>query len=172
VARGGDNRLVAARGIEAVKGRPVDYPERDGKPVGETDFHIAVILHSRQRVGERFQPLPPAADGGVQSKELGLILLPREDMLRLVDVSTGAMLPALEEAVELALAAQQHVQREEERARHEAERAHHEAERARHEAERARHEAAHAAREAARADRAERESARLRGELETRKRSR
>jgi hypothetical protein len=24
------------------------YPERDGKPVGETDFHISAIFHLRQ----------------------------------------------------------------------------------------------------------------------------
>lgn len=35
-------------GMEALARDRIEYPERDGKPAGETDFHITVIFHLRQ----------------------------------------------------------------------------------------------------------------------------
>jgi Uma2 family endonuclease len=209
----------------ALQTRRVDYPERDGKPVGETDFHISVILHLRQaldlhlrhqpdtyvaanmflyyeeghpqavvcpdvfvvrgvpkrkrrtfklweegaapgvvievtslssriedlgnkravyemlgvreyflydplgeylrpalrgfrRGGEQFRELKPAAGGALRSVELGLILRPEGDSLRLVDSATGQKLPALDEAVDQARAAQERAEAEAKRAEH------------------------------------------------------
>ncbi|WP_423222697.1 hypothetical protein [Candidatus Amarolinea aalborgensis] len=52
------------------------------------------------RLSDRFYtPLPLAADGTLLSDELGLILRPENEMLRLVDPATGQSIPTINEAL-------------------------------------------------------------------------
>jgi Uma2 family endonuclease len=41
--------------MEAVQTKHVHYPESDGKPMGETDFHVSVILYLRQALAHYFR---------------------------------------------------------------------------------------------------------------------
>jgi Uma2 family endonuclease len=41
--------------MEAVQSRHLEYPESDGKPMGETDFHVSVILYLRQALAHYFR---------------------------------------------------------------------------------------------------------------------
>jgi Uma2 family endonuclease len=109
--------------------------------------------------GKEYAELEPNDDRSLSSTQLGVILRPQEDLLRVVDAQTGEVIPALDEAI-------LRTEQEMERARREAERADQEAERARQETERARQEAEKAIREAQRADAAENEAARLRALVE------
>ncbi len=108
--------------------------------------------------GGFFRPMTLAADGVLQSRELGLILRPEGPMLRLVDPATGLALPTLGEAVEQA-------EEEARRAQEEGRRAQEEAERAKKEAKRAEEAGKRAQEESRRADAAEAELALLRAEL-------
>jgi hypothetical protein len=94
--------------------------------------------------GDQFEPLDPAPGGVLRSRELGLLLRPEADVLRLVVEQTGEILPDLGEAMQRVETATQ---------------------RAAAEAQRAEAEAQRAEAEAQRADRAERELARLRAEI-------
>jgi Uma2 family endonuclease len=53
----------------------------------------------------RYQPVPANADGTLYSDELGLVLRPEIEFLRLVDPRTGQALPTMEEAMGLYIAA-------------------------------------------------------------------
>ncbi|MFZ1240837.1 MAG: Uma2 family endonuclease, partial [Anaerolineae bacterium] len=94
--------------------------------------------------GRFYTPIPSTADGALISDELGLILRPEKEMLRLVDPSTGRAIPTAAEAMAQAQA---------------------EALRAQTEARRAQTETQRAQIEAQRADRAEAELARVQAEL-------
>jgi Uma2 family endonuclease len=52
--------------------------------------------------GGKYQPLKPAADGSLTSKELGLGLVAKEHLLRLIDARTGQPIPTRQERAELA----------------------------------------------------------------------
>jgi Uma2 family endonuclease len=47
-----------------------------------------------------YAPIPHEADGAVHSNELGLLLRPEQNLLRLIDPATNQMLPTLDEAVD------------------------------------------------------------------------
>jgi len=70
-----------------------------------------------------YYPMEPAADDTVFSPELGLILKPAGQLLRLVDPSTGEELPTLDEAVEATAEALRLAKAEAQRAKTEAQRA-------------------------------------------------
>jgi Uma2 family endonuclease len=95
--------------------------------------------------GGEYVPLEPAADGSLFSQELGLILRPDGDLLRVINPATDEIVPGMEDTY---IYAEQ------------------EAERAKQEAERAEQETERAEQEAQRADAAEAELERLRTELE------
>jgi len=63
-----------------------------------------------------YVPLEPDADGSITSAELGLILRPREDRLRIVDPETGELIPEPLEAVARAAEATQRAEQESQRA--------------------------------------------------------
>ncbi len=72
----------------------------------------------------RYQALPFSSYGELMSQELGLILRPQGDLLRLVDSSTGQVLATSKESARRVEMAEQKAQLEEKRARVEAQRAH------------------------------------------------
>jgi Uma2 family endonuclease len=51
-----------------------------------------------------YTPIPHEAGGAVHSNELGLLLRPEQNLLRLIDLETGQALPTLDEAIERAQA--------------------------------------------------------------------
>jgi Uma2 family endonuclease len=74
-------------------------------------------------IGEEYEPLPPADDGGLLSAELGLRLVPEGDRLALFRFRTGERIPAppeayqmLEEAEQRARQAAQQLEQERRRA--------------------------------------------------------
>ncbi len=54
-------------------------------------------LMAYRLIGNQYEPLPPAEDGGVLSAELGLRLVPEGENLTLIDFRTGERLPSLPE---------------------------------------------------------------------------
>jgi Uma2 family endonuclease len=44
--------------MDALAKDTIEYPERDGRPMGETDFHISVILYLRQALDFHFRQTP------------------------------------------------------------------------------------------------------------------
>jgi Uma2 family endonuclease len=96
-----------------------------------------------------YAPILHQQDGGIYSQELGLLLRPEQNLLRLVDPATGRALPTLDEAVDEIAETMERVDEEAQRAQAEAQRAQAEAQRA---------------------DTAEAELARLRAQLEELKR--
>ena len=131
-------------------------------PLGE---YLDPRLQGLRLSGRFYTPIPSTADGALISDELGLILRPEEEMLRLVDPSTGRAIPTTAEAMAQAQAEALRAQAEARRAQAEARRAQTEAQRAQTEAQRAQTEAQRAQIEAQRADRAEAELARVQAEL-------
>ncbi len=110
-------------------------------PLGE---YLSPPLQGFQLAEGRYQPMRPSPEGTLYSQELGLILRPEGNLLRLVNPATGEPLPTLEEAIELMQVMMERAQAEAQRAQAEAQRA----------------------------DRAEAELARLRAELERLRRQR
>lgn len=115
------------------------------------DEYLSPQLQGFSLVKGYYQPMTLQPDGTLSSQELGIILRPEGNFLRVVDPVTGEAVPTLDEAVDLAFM-------ETERAKTEAERA------------KAAYEQAHAASaqaraEAQRAEAAEAEVARLLAEL-------
>ena len=88
-------------------------------------------------VNKAYQPIMADVDGDLYSEELRATLTIEGKLLRLIDPRTGAVVPALEEAVELAEQEAQRAEQEAQRAEQEAQRAEHEAQRAEQEAQRA-----------------------------------
>ncbi|HXV98416.1 MAG TPA: Uma2 family endonuclease [Anaerolineae bacterium] len=109
------------------------------------DEYLSPRLQGFRLVNNYYQPVTLSATGTLSSQELGVILQPEGELLRIVDPVNNETVPTLDEAVK--------------RAETEAERAQTEADRARTEAERAQT-------EAKRADTAEAELQRLRAELD------
>jgi Uma2 family endonuclease len=68
-------------------------------------------------IGDEYEPLPPAQDGGILSAELGLRLVPEETNLALFHFRTGERLPFLPEAYQLLEEVRQHARQTEERSR-------------------------------------------------------
>lgn len=66
-------------------------------PQGE---YLKPRLQGFQLVQDFYQPLAPNKDGSLRSKELGLILRPDGNLLRLVDPASGELVPTLDEALE------------------------------------------------------------------------
>lgn len=124
-------------------------------PLGE---YLAPRLQGFRLSDRFYTPLPLAADGTLLSDELGLILRPENEMLRLVDPATGQSIPTINEALAQAQVEARRAQTATQRAQTEAQRAQVEAQRAQAEAQRAQV-------EAQRADQAEAELARVRAEL-------
>jgi Uma2 family endonuclease len=89
-------------------------------PLGE---YLQPNLQGFTLVKGRYQVLPLSAEGELVSRELGLILRPQGDLLRLVDSYTGQMLATSHESIRRAELAEQKAQLEEERVRVEAQRA-------------------------------------------------
>ena len=58
-------------------------------PLGE---HLKPRLRGYSLVDGHYQPLSPSPQGSLLSLELGLILFPEGDILRLIDISTGELL--------------------------------------------------------------------------------
>lgn len=135
--------------------------------LGVTEYFLFDPLHEYmddQFMGFRLEdgeyvPLEPAADGSLFSQELGLILQPDGDLLRVVNPDTNEIVPGMEETYAYA-------EERQERAEQETQRAEQEAQRAEQETQRAEHEAQRAEQEAQRANAAEAELERLRAELE------
>jgi Uma2 family endonuclease len=123
------------------------------------DEYLSPRLQGFRLVNNYYQPMTLSAVGTLSSQELGAILRPEGELLRVVDPVTNEIVPTLDEAVKLAEAEAKRAQAEAERAQAEAERAETEAKRAETEAERAQA-------EANRADTAEAELERLRAELD------
>ena len=76
-------------------------------PLGE---YLQPHLQGFTLVKGRYQALPLSAEGELISRELGLILRPQGDLLRLVDSYTGQMLATSHEAVRRAELAEQKFQ--------------------------------------------------------------
>ncbi len=145
-------------------------------PLGE---YLDPRLQGFRLSGRFYTPMPLAADGALLSHELGLILRPEDEMLRLVEPATGQNIPTIGEALFQAQVDARRAQTEAQRAQAEAQRAQAEAQRAQAEEQRAQAEEQRAQAEerkaqaeerkaqaeAQRADRAEAELARLRAEL-------
>jgi Uma2 family endonuclease len=129
------------------------------------DEHLKPALQGFRLAGQQYRKLAPSKSGILRSKELGLILHPQGNFLRLVDATTGEFLPDLSEAMNRAAAEQERAAAAAKRAETEAKRAETEATRAETEARRAETEAQAAKAERARAERAEREVARLRARI-------
>ena len=55
-------------------------------------------LQGHLLAGGKYRPMQPAADGSLESRTTGLILLPEEIQLRLVDAATGELLMRSKEA--------------------------------------------------------------------------
>lgn len=108
------------------------------------DEYLSPHLQGFALVDSYYQPMKLLPDGTLRSQELGVILRPEGNFLRVVDAASGEAVPTLDEAVDQTFI---------------------EAERADAEAERAQAEAEHARIEAERADAAEAEVARLQAEL-------
>jgi Uma2 family endonuclease len=68
-------------------------------------------------IGDEYEPLPPAEDGGLLSAELGLRLVPEEESLALIRFRTGERLPLLPEAYQMLEEVRQYAREAEERAR-------------------------------------------------------
>ncbi len=68
-------------------------------------------------IGDEYEPLPPAADGGLLSAELGLRLVPDGTDLALIHFRTGERLPFLPEAYQLLEEVRQYARETEERNR-------------------------------------------------------
>jgi hypothetical protein len=69
------------------------YPESDGKPMGETDVHIDVLIYLREALRDHFREAPQVyVAGNLVSQELGLELRVEEGRLRLVNPATGGRL--------------------------------------------------------------------------------
>lgn len=68
-------------------------------PLGE---HLKPRLRGYSLENKRYQPISLSSQGTLLSLELGLILFPQGDILRLIDITTGELLPtALEIHAEL-----------------------------------------------------------------------
>lgn len=65
-------------------------------PVGE---HLKPRLRGYSLVERHYQPISPSPQETLLSLELGLILFPEGDILRLIDISTGELLPTSLEAL-------------------------------------------------------------------------
>lgn len=76
-------------------------------PLGE---YLQPHLQGFALVKGRYQALPLSAESELISRELGLILRPQEDLLRLVDSYTGQVLATSHESVRRAELAEQKVQ--------------------------------------------------------------
>ena len=147
---------------EDTENKPLLYAE-----LGIKEYFLFDPLHEyldEQLMGYRlvnkaYQPIMADADGDLYSEELRATLTIEGKLLRLVDPRTGAVVPALEEAVDLA-------EQEAQRAEQEAQRAEQETLRAEQETLRAEQETLRAEQETQRAELAEAEVARLRAILQ------
>jgi hypothetical protein len=59
-------------------------------PLGE---HLKPRLRGYSLENKRYQPISLSSQGTLLSLELGLILFPQGDILRLIDITTGELLP-------------------------------------------------------------------------------
>lgn len=81
-------------------------------PLGD---YIKPRLRGYSLVEGRYQPISSSPQGSLLSLELGLILFPEGDILRLIDISTGELLPtSLEALTEI-----QHIQLEKQKVQQE-----------------------------------------------------
>ncbi len=87
------------------------------------DEYLQPRLQGLTLVQGRYQALPLSSEGELISRELGLILRPQGDLLRLVDSYTGRRLATSHESIRRAELAEQKARLEEERVRVEAQRA-------------------------------------------------
>jgi Uma2 family endonuclease len=94
------------------------------------DEYLQPDLQGFTLVKGRYQALPLSLEGELISRELGLILRPQGDLLRLVDSYTGQMLATSREYARRVELAEQKAQLEEERTRVESQRANSETQRA------------------------------------------
>ena len=72
---------------------------------------------------QKYAPLAPDQDGRFWSEELGLLLHPEGDILRIIDPQTGKPVPSLGEAIILAEQESQRAEQESQRAEQESQRA-------------------------------------------------
>jgi Uma2 family endonuclease len=75
-------------------------------PEGE---YLQPRLQGFRLVEGRYEPIAPDAEGRLRSEELGYLLVPQGIFLRLLDETTGALLPT---GIERALAAELHAEQE------------------------------------------------------------
>ncbi len=94
------------------------------------DEYLQPRLQGFTLVQGRYRALPLSAEGELMSRELGLILRPQGDLLRLVDSSTGRVLATSKEYARRVEMAEQKAQLEEKRAYVETQRARSETQRA------------------------------------------
>lgn len=80
------------------------YPDSDGKPMGETEYHILAITHLYEPRLQGFQlvagvyvPMKSHQSERLSSQELGLDLVIDAHLLRVVDPKTRRRLPTSEE---------------------------------------------------------------------------
>lgn len=73
-------------------------------------------LMAYRLIGDEYEPLPPAEDGGILSAELGLRLVPEGEYLSLIEFRTGERLPRMSELNEILLAVQHKASQAEQRA--------------------------------------------------------
>jgi Uma2 family endonuclease len=116
-------------------------------------------------IGDAYEPLPPADDGGLLSAELGMRLVPEGPLLALFSFRTGERVPAPPEAYQLWEQASQRARQAEEELYRERQRAGEEARRAEQERQRAEQERQRAEQERQRAEQLAAEVARLRALL-------
>jgi len=115
--------------------------------------------------GLMYTPVIPEHDGSLFSAELGLKLIRKGHMLRLLDPETGRLVPNVDEAVSMAEKETRRAEKEVRRAEKEARRAEKEARRAEKEAHRAKEAEARAEKETCRAEEEARKAAHLAAKL-------
>ena len=83
-------------------------------PLGD---YLPQALVGYRLIGEEYEPLPPAQDGGMLSAELGMRLVPEGSRLALFEFRTGKRVPTPPEAYRMVRTLQQQLSQVEEQAR-------------------------------------------------------
>jgi Uma2 family endonuclease len=113
--------------IELTSGQTAKEDQEDKKQLyqelGVREYFLFDPLHDYLQqqligyrlIGDEYEPLMPAADGGVLSAELGLRLVPEGEQLALIRFRTGERLPVPAEAYQLLEESQEQLRKAEER---------------------------------------------------------
>jgi Uma2 family endonuclease len=83
-------------------------------PLGD---YLPQALVGYRLIGEEYEPLPPAQDGGILSAELGMRLVPEGSRLALLEFRTGKRIPTPPEAYRMVRELQERLSQAEQEAR-------------------------------------------------------